>query len=121
MKSDGFPETFKKHEGAHQPFDHVASDSEGIQSLPNLTEEGEVYPWLCGLMEASRVSFPVVVKPVGCAGSFSVTKAEDMAQLAAAIWEFNATLPTYLANSGLSSDSTAATGVFVSSPLFCDP
>ena len=110
MKSDGFPET---PGFCPQPLNRVASASEGLHSLSNSTEQGAVYQWLSGLMEASHVSFPVVVKPVGCAGSFSVTKAGDMAQLAAAVVEFYATLPTYLANSGLSSDSTAATGTFV--------
>ena len=78
--------------------------------MPLSTEEEEVHQWLKGSMEASEMSFPVVVKPVGCAGSFSVTKAGDMAQLAAAVREFNATLPTYLTTCGLSSNSTAATG-----------
>ena len=112
-----FPATFKQQEETPQPLYHVRSASEGIRSHPNSTEEREVHQWLSGLMAASDVSFPVVVKPVGCAGSFSVTKAEDTAQLAAALREFNSTLPTYLANSGLSSDSTAATGMLISA--FC--
>ena len=66
---------------------------------------------LPGRLQAAGVRFPVVVKPVGGAGSFSVTRADDVGQLEAAVCGYWSSLPAYLSTSGQAADSTAATGM----------
>lgn len=62
-------------------------------------------------LQAAGVRFPVVMKPVGGAGSFSVTRADDVGQLEAAVRGFWSSLPAYLSTSGQAADSPAATGM----------
>ncbi len=63
-------------------------------------------------LKTSGVSFPVVAKPGGCGGSFSVTRADNVRQLAEAFLSFKAGLPSYLDTCGLGADSAAATSEF---------
>ena len=108
--------------GTPRPSVTVATTSleDSLQSAPDLVAPPGGAPAvddeccrISGMLEASLVHFPVVVKPVGCAGSFAVTRAEDLTQLVEAVREFKRTLPAYLDTCGLSGDSTAATGELV--------
>ena len=74
-------------------------------------EEEKLLLQLPRRLQAAGVRFPVVVKPVGGAGSFSVTRADDVGQLNAAVRGFRSSLPAYLSTSGQAADSTAATGM----------
>ena len=73
-------------------------------------EEEHLLLQLPGKLQAAGVRFPVVLKPVGGAGSFSVTRADDVGQLEAAVCGYWSSLPAYLSMSGQAADSTAATG-----------
>lgn len=59
------------------------------------------------------ITFPVVAKPSGCAGSFSVMRADDMSQLAAVTSAYYDALPAYLEQLQLGATSTCATGGMV--------
>ncbi len=78
------------------------------RAQPSSEEEQERL--LAADLAASGVRFPIVVKPCGCAGSFSVTRADDVRQLADAVRAYRASLPDYLARCSLSAASSAATG-----------
>ena len=74
-------------------------------------DEEQLLLQLPGRLQAAGVRFPVVVKPVGGAGSFSVTRADDVCQLEAAVRGYWSSLPAYLSTSGQAADSMAATGI----------
>jgi len=71
------------------------------------------HPEQLAKIEAAGLRFPVVVKPSGCAGSFAVTRADDMQQLAAATRAYYDCLPAYLEQLQLGPTSTCATGGMV--------
>ncbi len=57
-------------------------------------------------MPTSACRYPVVVKPVRCAGSFSVVRCETPSDLITASNRYFSALPQYLASFGLTADAS---------------
>ena len=78
--------------------------------------------WLCVQMQVRTPSvcrYPLVIKPAGCAGSYSVVRADTPQQLTDAVAGYYEGLPAYLAAVGLPETSTCGSRGLLVEEMMC--
>ncbi|GAX83253.1 hypothetical protein CEUSTIGMA_g10679.t1 [Chlamydomonas eustigma] len=100
--------------GASDELNSSAVHHNAVITPHHDSESGDQYDHLLyhltSRLNQAHVSFPVVAKPIGCGGSYSVTRANNIHELAASYDSFRDGLPTYLEEFSLSPNSLCATG-----------